>query len=83
MVTRAPRRGDALPAASDTRARLSGLLTDHGLSVGQLARALGRDERALRRWLAGDDPPDTLAHWLASVVRIDVTRDRVTVVLAR
>ena len=83
MSTRSPRRGDAPPAASDTRARLSALLHDHGLSVGQLAAALGRDERALRRWLAGDDPPDTLAHWLARVVRFDVTRDRVTVVLGR
>ena len=66
------------------RERLSALLTGSGLSVGRFARVLGVDERTLRRWLAADIAvPESRAAWLARVVRLDVTRDRVTVVLSR
>lgn len=91
MPTRSPRRGDATSGATaaplrddPARARLSTLLTDSTLSVGQFARAIGRDERSVRRWLAGQQSlPETLAEWLASVVRVEVTAERVGLVVRR
>lgn len=79
-----PRRGDAPPAASDTRARLSALLTDSGLGVVAASRAIGVDRTTLADWLSGKiEIPQTRARWLASIVRLEVTRDRVTLVMAR
>ena len=67
-----------------TIARLSALIEASGLSGAEFAASvLGRDPRSLRRYLAGDVIPPTLAAWIASVVRIDATVGRVTVVLAR
>lgn len=65
-------------------ARLSALVAESGLTHQDFSRlVLGRDPRSLRRYLAGDVIPPTLAEWLASVVRIEVTRDRVTVIVSR
>jgi hypothetical protein len=64
--------------------RLRDLLTESALSHADFARlVLGRDPRSLRRYLAGDAIPPTLAAWLASVERVEVTRGRVTVVVQR
>ena len=62
---------------------LRALLESTGLSQVALARALGRDPRALRRWLTGEPIPPTLAHQLDRLVRIDVTPQRITIVLER
>ena len=53
---------------------------EHGLDAHAV---LGRDPRSLRRYLAGDIIPPTLAAWIASVERVEVTRGRVTVVVRR
>ena len=39
-------------------------------AVGQFARAVGRDERGIRRMMGGADPGDTFARWLAAVESI-------------
>jgi len=65
-------------------AKLSALVADSGLSLTEFAeRVLGRDPRSLRRYLAGEVIPPTLAEWLVAVRRIEVTRDRVVVTLDR
>lgn len=65
-------------------AKISALVADSGLSLTEFAeRVLGRDPRSLRRYMAGDVIPPTLAAWVLAVRRIEVTRDRVTVVLDR
>ncbi len=77
-------RPNPQPLFDPARDRLSTLLSDSGLSIGQLARALGRDERSMRRWLGADQAiPETLADLLARVVRIEVTAQRVTLVVER
>ncbi|WP_353268584.1 hypothetical protein [Gemmatimonas sp.] len=67
-----------------TSDHVSRLIASSGLSHADFARlVLGRDPRSLRRYLAGDAIPPTLAAWLASVERVEVTRGRVTVVVQR
>ena len=64
--------------------RLGAIVAESGLSQTEFAHAvLGRDPRSLRRYLAGDIIPPTLAAWIASVERVEVTRGRVTVVVRR
>lgn len=63
--------------------KLRDLLEATDLSQVALARALGRDPRAMRRWLAGEPIPDTLGDQLARVVRVEVTRDRIAIVMTR
>lgn len=59
---------------------LRAFVAESGLTPTELARVLGRDDRTMRRWLAGDqDVPDTLAQ---QVARLRVTRvDAKTVTL--
>lgn len=72
------------PADEPSRAALSALLADSGLSAVELARVLGRDERAMRRWLAGEQAvPDSLARQVDRIERIEVTPTRVRVVVRR
>ena len=80
-----PRRGDAPLAASDARARLSALITASGLSQAEFARHVlaGRDPRSLRRYLAGDTIPPDLVTYIAALVRVDVTPERVSPVTRR
>lgn len=63
--------------------RLREILAESGLSQVQLAKALGYDPRSMRRWLAGGDMPKTLTTQLDRIVRIETTRDRITLVLSR
>jgi len=63
-------------------ARLSALIAESGLSQQAFAGlVLGRDSRSLRRYLAGEPIPETLAAWLARVERVDVQPDRVRIVV--
>lgn len=69
---------------SDPRLRLAAVLAASGLTVTRFAAdVLGRDRRTLSRWLAGETIPESVADWLARVVRIEVTRGRVVVVVDR
>jgi hypothetical protein len=57
----------------DPRATLSALLASSGLTVSRFARdVVGRDVRTVRRWIAGDPIPDSVAQWLE---RATVTMD--------
>ena len=84
-TTRSPRRGDAPPAASESRARLSALVASSGLTMREFARHVlaGRDPRRLRRYLAGDTIPPDLAAYIGALVRVDVTPERVSPVTRR
>jgi len=66
------------------RGTLAALVEASGLSHSEFsARVLGRDPRSLRRYLAGDVIPPTLASWVTKIDRIEVTTLRVTVTLRR
>ncbi len=63
--------------------RLIALLAESGLTQVALARALGRDERSMRRWLAGEPMPATLSQQLHKIVRISSTASKVTILIER
>lgn len=84
MSTRSPRRGDASPVADPVRDRLSVLLAESGLSVSALARAVGVDRGTVADWLSGEKPiPESRRAWIARVQRLDVSAQRVSIVLTR
>lgn len=57
---------------SDHTHALRSFVAESGLTPTEVARVLGRDDRTMRRWLAGNqDVPDTLAQQIA---RLRVTR---------
>jgi hypothetical protein len=66
------------------KALLSALITQSGLSIAEFARiVVGRDERTVRRWLAGTtEIPDTAAEWLARV-SVEVNGRTVTIRVTR
>lgn len=73
-----------MPTADPTLTRLRALVAESGLSQAEFASAvLGRDPRSLRRYLAGDVIPPTLAAWIDAVARVEATSGRVTVVVTR
>lgn len=74
-----------MPDPTDTLTRLRALIAESGLSQIDFARRVlaGRDSRSLRRYLDGGTLPDGLTKWVASVVRVEVEGDRVTVTEAR
>jgi hypothetical protein len=66
-----------------TSDHVSRLIASSGLSIAECARTIfGRDERTLRRWLAGEKIPEAVADWMsrtsvetdAEVVAITVQR---------
>ena len=68
----------------DALSRLSLLLTDSGLSIVEFARALGRDERTVRRWLTREMPiPGAVSAMLHRVQAVDVTTKKITITLER
>lgn len=51
--------------------RLRAAIAASGLSARQFAvRVMGRDERTVRRWLAGETMPDTALAWLARLAKV-------------
>ena len=59
------------PAPKPAVVALRAWVADSGITAAECARVLGRDERTMRRWLAGaQDVPDTLAQ---QVARLRVT----------
>lgn len=65
-------------------ARLRAVLAESGLSQNELARTLGRDERTIRRWLSEEAAtPESVGRMLEKLERLDVDKERVTVVLRR
>lgn len=63
---------------------LRALITSSGLSASEWARTVaGRDPRTVRRWLAGDAIPESVADWLARLGTVRVTAQDVVVTIAR
>jgi hypothetical protein len=72
------RPGPTPPPAPDPRAILEQALATEGLSLRVLAeRLMGRDERTVRRWRAGDIAvPPHAAAWLAWFAELGVAARR-------
>lgn len=73
-------------AEDDAAARgiLSALIDESGLSIAEFARVvLGRDERTVRRWLAGHPIPESHGAWLDRVEDVETRRGRIVVSLTR
>lgn len=70
-----------MPSTPTTRLRT--LIAESGLSQVKFAEAFGVDPRSVRRWLAGGAMPKTVTDQLARVVRVEVTAERVHIVLTR
>lgn len=69
-------RSDPQPPSHDLLSRVH---RDSGLSVPAFARLMGRDERAMRRWLGGTETlPETFAGQLRRLQRLDVTSTHIT-----
>ena len=65
------------------RFTLSRLITASGLSIAECARTIfGRDERTLRRWLAGETIPESVTQWMARV-SVESDADSVTITVQR
>lgn len=75
----------ATPSDTDPhRDRLSDIVRESGLTDTEFARAIGVDSGTLARWLSNRQAiPGSRADWIDRLVRADVTRDRITLVLAR
>lgn len=68
----------------DPRAAVSAAVAASGLSVAEWARTVvGRDERTVRRWLAGQPIPAQVADWIGRLGEQTVTADAVTVTVRR
>ena len=64
--------------------RLARIIQASGLSARAFARlVLSRDERTIRRWLAGETMPRSIADWLDRLQQVRTTRTRVYVTVAR
>ena len=69
---------------NDDASDLSRVLTSSGLSIVEFARALGRDERTVRRWLTHEMPiPGAVSAMLQRVQAVDVTTKKITITLER
>jgi hypothetical protein len=65
------------------RGMISTLLAASGLSAAEFARTVvGRDERTVRRWLAGEPIPESVAAWL-SRASVESTSRTVTIRVTR
>lgn len=54
--------------------KLARVIEASGLSQRQFAfRVMGRDERTVRRWLAGETMPPAVRDWLDSIESIELT----------
>lgn len=63
--------------------RVSAIVESSGLSIAECARTVfGRDERTVRRWLAGETIPDAVAQWIARV-KVESDDDTVTIHVQR
>lgn len=68
----------------DPRAAVSAAIQASGLSIAEWARTVvGRDERTVRRWLAGDRIPAQVADWVERLEAQAVAADAVTVTVRR
>lgn len=64
--------------------KLAAEILDSGLSARQFAvRVMSRDERTVRRWLAGEEMPPTVRAWLDSLERVTVTSRSIGIRLKR
>lgn len=73
-----------LVTGPDARERLSALIDASDLSIVAFAEiVMGRDERTVRRWLAGETIPEGVRQWLARVDGITTDTDTVAVTLRR
>ena len=62
---------------------LSRIVRASGLSIAECARTIfGRDERTVRRWLAGETIPEAVAQWMARV-SVESDADSVTITVER
>ena len=73
---------------SDRDETVTGLLRrrirESGLSARQFATAImGRDERTIRRWLAGEPMPEQASEWLESVEAVTLRPRSIAVRLRR
>lgn len=68
----------------DARAAVSAAIDASGLSIAEWARTVvGRDERTVRRWLAGASIPAQVADWVGRLEAQTVAADAVTVTVRR
>lgn len=70
--------------SSDPRAAVSAAIQASGLSIAEWARTVvGRDERTVRRWLAGEPIPAQVADWVGRLEAQAVAADAVIVTVRR
>jgi hypothetical protein len=66
------------------RDRLSWLIDTSGLSIAEWARTVvGRDERTVRRWLAGEPIPNSVTDWLGRISHVRVSPENVVLEVRR
>ncbi len=71
-------------ANRDPRAAVSAAIAASGLSVAEWARTVaGRDERTVRRWLAGEPIPAQVVAWLDRMESVTVSPETVVVTVRR